>query len=400
MKIDKENIADLAIFGGKTEFSEPLFVGRPNIGNREKFLEYVNQILDTCWLTNAGPLVAEFELRIAELLGVKHCIAMCNGTVALEITIRATRMKGEVIVPSFTFVATAHALQWQEITPIFCDIQPGTYHIDPSSIERMITPKTTGIIGVHLWGQPCNIELLTEIAERHQLQLIFDAAHAFGSSYKGKMIGNFGKAEVFSFHATKCLNTFEGGLIATNDDKLATQIRLMKNFGFAGYDYVVDLGTNGKMSEICAGMGLVNLDAFSEIIEHNHRNYLHYKKELVDVPGISVLNYDEKEKNNYQYIVLDIDERKAHLSRDQLLKILHQEKVLARRYFYPGAHRHEPYVSYFPHAGMLLPETERASERTLCMPTGTSIGAEEIEKMAELLKFSIKNSSEIRKRLV
>ncbi|MEI2422502.1 DegT/DnrJ/EryC1/StrS family aminotransferase, partial [Arthrospira platensis SPKY2] len=174
---------------------------------------------------------------------------MCNGTIALEILIRATELKGEVIVPSFTFIATAHALQWQEITPVFCDIDPKTHTLDPLAVEKMITPRTSGIIGVHVWGQPCNIEALTEIANQHNLKLVFDASHAFGCSYQGTMIGNFGEAEVFSFHATKFVNTFEGGAVVTNNDELAAKIRLMKNFGFAGFDNVIYIGTNGKMDE-------------------------------------------------------------------------------------------------------------------------------------------------------
>ena len=181
---------------------------------------------------------------------------MCNATVALEIAIRAMGMSGEVIVPSFTFVATAHALQWQEITPVFCDIDPRTHNLDPNRIEEMITPRTTGIIGVHVWGRPCAVDALAEIAQRRHLKLLFDAAHAFGCSYQGQMIGNFGDAEVFSFHATKFFNTFEGGAVVTNDDELAAKMRLMKNFGFHGYDNVIYVGTNGKMSEVSAAMGL------------------------------------------------------------------------------------------------------------------------------------------------
>ncbi|TAM01379.1 MAG: aminotransferase class I/II-fold pyridoxal phosphate-dependent enzyme, partial [Pusillimonas sp.] len=203
--------ADLAINGAPPAFEKPLHVGRPNIGNREAFLQRVNQILDNQWLTNNGPMVQEFERRIAAHLGVKHCIAMCNGTVALEIAIRALGLEGEVIVPSWTFVATAHALYWQGITPVFADIDPTTHNLDPAAVRRMITPRTTGIIGVHLWGRAAPIDELQTIADEHGLKLLFDAAHAFGSTYKGQTIGRFGACEVLSFHATKSFNTFEGG---------------------------------------------------------------------------------------------------------------------------------------------------------------------------------------------
>ena len=216
-----KKVEELRIFGGTPAFSEKLHVGRPNIGNRGRLLERINDILDKRWLTNAGPYVQELEQRVAEIAGTRHCIAMCNGTVALEIAIRASGLRGEVIVPSMTFVATAHALQWQEITPVFCDIDPQTYNLDPHSVEKMITPRTTGIIGVHLFGRPCDIEALDRIARQHNLKLLYDAAHALGCSYHGRPIGSFGDAEMFSFHATKFLNTFEGGAIVTNDDGLA-----------------------------------------------------------------------------------------------------------------------------------------------------------------------------------
>lgn len=195
----KQSIIDLAIFGGNTEFESPLHVGRPNIGNRDYFLSQVNEVLDNRWLTNSGPKVNEFERKIADYIGVKHAIAITNGTVALELLIRAAGIKGEVIIPSFTFVACAHAFQWQEIKPVFCDIDPNTHNIDPAEIEKHITPNTTAIMGVHLWGRPCNIEVLEQIAQKHNLKLMFDASHAFACSHNGKMIGNFGIGEVFSF---------------------------------------------------------------------------------------------------------------------------------------------------------------------------------------------------------
>ena len=251
----KQAVEQLALFGGRPAFDEPLHVGRPNIGNREQLLARFNDMLDRRWLSNNGRYVQEFEQRIATLLGVRHCIAMCNATVALEIAIRALGLHGEVIVPSYTFIATAHALQWQQITPVFCDVDAHTHNIDPARVEALITPRTTGIVGVHVWGNTCDLLALEEIARRHKLRLLYDAAHAFACSWGGRMIGNFGDAEVFSFHATKFLNTFEGGAVVTNDDQLAHIIRLMKNFGFVNYDQVEYIGTNGKMSEIAAAMG-------------------------------------------------------------------------------------------------------------------------------------------------
>jgi dTDP-4-amino-4,6-dideoxygalactose transaminase len=393
------NLAELAIFGGIPTFAEKLHVGRPNIGDRQRFLERVNDILDRCWLTNAGPYVQELEHKLANMLGVKHCIAMCNGTVALEIAIRAVGLTGEVIVPSMTFIATAHALQWQEITPVFCDIDPETYNLDPNRIEDMITPRTTGIIGVHLWSRPCDVERLAEIAERHDLRLLYDAAHAFGCSYQGQMIGSFGDAEVFSFHATKFFNTLEGGAVVTNDDELAAKIRLMKNFGFAGYDNVIYIGTNGKMNEMSAAMGLTLLESLDELIAVNYHNYKQYRQELAGIPGIKQITYDEMERCNYQYIVLEVDEAVTSISRDQLVDILWAENVIARRYFYPGCHRMEPYRSYFPHAGLLLPETEKVVRRILSLPTGTAIGPDDVSRICQIIRLVVTNGKEVRERL-
>ncbi len=391
----KLSVEDLAILGGAPAFDAPLHVGRPNIGDRERLLARINDMLDRRWLTNHGRYVQEFEQRIAEMTGVAHCIAICNATIALEIAIRALDLRGEVIIPSFTFVATAHALQWQEITPVFCDIDPRTHTLDPNQVERLITPRTTGIIGVHVWGRACDVEALSEIAERRNLKLLFDAAHAFACSHHGKMIGNFGNAEVFSFHATKFLNAFEGGAIVTNDELLAKRIRLMQNFGFADYDDVIYVGTNGKLTEPAAAMGLTSLESCAEIIEVNRQNYARYRERLADIPGISMVTYDETERCNYQYLVVEVDEVVAGMSRDDLHRVLWKENVLARRYFYPGCHRMEPYRSYFPHAGLLLPHTERLTTQVLSLPTGTAVDVEDIDTVCEIIRLAVANSTAI-----
>ena len=391
---------DLAIFGKPPAFAEKVHVGRPNIGNREHLLARINDMLDRVWFTNNGPYVQEFETKLAAFVGVRHCVAMCNGTVALEIAIRALGLKGEVIVPSFTFIATAHALQWQEITPVFCDIDPRTHNLDPGQVEKMITPRTSGIIGVHTWGRPCDVDALEVIARRRNLQLLFDAAHAFGCSYKGKSIGGFGRCEVFSFHATKFFNTFEGGAILTNDEVLAEKVRLMHNFGFRGYDNVIYIGTNGKMTEVCATMGLTSLESVDEFIKTNRRNHSAYRRELDGIPGVSVMVYDERERANYQYVVLEVDERTAGLTRDELVEVLFAENVLARRYFFPGCHRMEPYRSYFPHAALILPETERLCRRVMVLPNGTSVDEPAISQICQIIRTAVSNAPAVRAQVV
>jgi dTDP-4-amino-4,6-dideoxygalactose transaminase len=395
----KNTLDDLAIFGSTPAFAEKLYVGRPNVGDRARLFERMNDMLDRRWLTNNGRYVQELEARLAGMMGVKHCVAMCNATIGLEIAVRALGLRGEVIVPSFTFVATAHALQWQEITPIFCDVDPKTHNVDPASVEQMITPRTSGIIGVHLWGRACPVEELAQIARRHDLRLVYDAAHAFACSHGGRMIGGFGDAEVFSFHATKFFNSFEGGAVTTNDDELAAKMRLMKNFGFAGYDRVIYIGTNGKMSEVAAAMGLTSLESIDEFIAVNRANYLRYRDGLEDLPGVRVVTYDEADRNNYQYVVLEIDETRAGVSRDELMQILWAENVVARRYFYPGCHRMEPYRSYYPHAGLVLPVTEQLVGQTLLLPNGTAVGESEIDEICALVRLAITHGAEAAERL-
>jgi len=389
-------IARLAVFGGPPTFKQMLHVGRPNLGDRDRLLARMNDMLDRRWLTNAGPFVQEFERRIAAHIGVKHCIAMCNATVALEIAIRAAGLRGEVIVPSYTFIATAHALQWQEITPVFCDLDPRTHNIDPARVEVLITPLTSGIIGVHVWGRPCPIDELTSIAREHELTLMFDAAHAFGCTYKGRRIGGFGLCEVLSFHATKFLNSFEGGAVVTNDDEVAKKIRLMKNFGFEGYDNVSYIGTNGKLTEVCAAMGLTNLECVDQFLAANKRNHASYQDGLQGIDGLRLIKYDSGETYNYQYIVVEVDPIITGLGRDELVAVLHAENVLARKYFWPGCHRMEPYRSYFPHAKLLLPETEKLAARIIVLPTGTAVGPNEIGKICEIIRTAVADGDSVR----
>lgn len=379
-----ETLADLAINGAPPAFSEPVHVGRPNIAGREVFMQLAGQIFDRRWLTNDGPLVRAFEERVADYLGVGHCVAMCNGTVALEIAIRALEMEGEVIVPSYTFIATAHALYWQGITPVFADIDPKTHNLDPEAVRRMITPRTSGIIGVHLWGRPAPVEALDEIAAEHGLKLLFDAAHAFGCDHKGCKIGGFGQAEVLSFHATKFFNTFEGGAVVTNDDELAAKMRLMRNFGFSGLDNVIHPGTNGKMTEICAAMGLANFGHLDTVVDTNRRNYRAYREALAGIRGISLLEQDTT-GGNCQYVVIEVASD-CPATRDDIVAALHAENVLARRYFWPGCHRMRPYRDLFPHAGLVLPHTEAVADRVIVLPTGMTVGASDVLTIASVIR--------------
>jgi len=366
--------------------NKTLHVGAPNIGDRELFDHLVNQIFDRRWFTNNGLVVQQLEEKLKEYLGVKHCFTVCNATVGLQLVCHALELTGQVIVPGYTFVATPHAAHWEGLDIVFADVDLQTHTICPESISAAITEKTSAILAVHVWGHPCEVEKIDDIAAKHGLKVIYDSAHAFGCQHKGQMIGNFGQCEVFSFHATKFFNTFEGGAITTNDDELAEKIRLMRNFGFAGVDDVVYLGTNAKMPEINAAMGLSVYANLNDILATNQRNYLSYKKRLSHIPGIRLFDYDHLEKINWQYIVLEIDSLSFGATRDQVCALLHESDIRARRYFYPGCHRMEPYRSINQHCSRELPNTEKLCDSVLVLPTGSTVNEADIEVVCDLIE--------------
>lgn len=379
-----------------------LHVGGPNVGDRQVFDRLVDEIFERRWFTNGGVVEQEFESKLCAYLNVKHCIPVCNATIGLQLACHAMELDGQVILPAFTFVATPHAVQWERLQPVFADVDPLTHTLCPDSVESLITPKTSAIIGVHVWGNPCQTERLEQIAARNNIPIFYDAAHAFGCSHMGKMIGNFGRCEVFSFHATKFFNTFEGGAIATNDDDLAKKIRLMKNFGFAGMDHVIHLGTNAKMTEICAAMGISLFARLDELLEINQARYLQYRKRLDGIPGLTVFSYDQQEKTNWQYIVLQIDESEFGESRDQVFERLLQNDIRARRYFHPGCHNMEPYKSARSspdkkqtpnHPDPNLRNTDRLCQTILCLPTGGSLSESDVDRVCETIKIGQQSKS-------
>ena len=395
----KQTIDDLAILGGSPAFTEELHVGRPNLGDRQLLMDRIDRILDSRRLTNNGDCVRELESRIADYVGVKHCVAVCNGTIALSILVRAAGLSGKVVVPSFTFVATVHALQWQEITPVFCDIDPQTHTLDPQCLDARISPEISGVIGVHTWGHTRYIDSIVDVARRHKVFLAFDAAHAFGCSQHSQRVGGFGEAEVFSFHATKFFNTFEGGAITTNNNELAEKSRLMRNFGFSGFDNVIHLGINGKMTEVSAAMGLSMLPRLDELLAINRENFGYYEQGVGGLSAFHLIGFDGGEESNYQYVVLEIDPEVAGLDRDEVLDVLHAENVIARRYFYPGCHQMEPYKQIDPNAGAYLPRTAEAVKKTLVLPTGDQIDRDDIAEICQVLSLVCDHGSEIRERL-
>ena len=366
-------------------FPEAKHVGRPVVLDPENFMRRVQGVVDRCWLTNDGPEVQEFEQRVAAHIGVRHCVATSNGTVALSLTAQCLQLKGEIIVPSFTFIATPHAFASIGLTPRFADVDPETGCIDVESIRKMISPATTAIAGVHLWGHTCEVEKLQQLADDHNLKLLFDASHAFGTTRNGVYVGGFGEAETFSFHATKYINAAEGGAVTTNSDALAARLRAARNFGFTGVDQVEHLGINAKMSELSAAMGNASLDTYTRRLTINEQNFKNYQQHLEGIAGLEMVKFPQAEVNNYQYVVIKIDSASFGCDRDQLLSTLVQHNILARRYFYPGCHRAEPYASA-THSP--LPNTDSLSNQVLSLPTGPDVCEEDVVKICKVIRVS------------
>ncbi|GAA0358063.1 dTDP-4-dehydro-6-deoxyglucose aminotransferase [Actinoallomurus spadix] len=391
----KQKVDDLALFGGPAAFLHPLFVGRPSIGDRARLLERLNWALDNKWLTNGGPLLREFEERVADLAGVRNCVATCNATTALQLMYRAMELSGEVVMPSMTFIATAHAARMAGLEPVFCDIDPVTGCIDPREAEAAVTSRTSAIVGVHLFGRPSPIDELAKVAAEHGLRLAFDAAHALGCGYQGRRIGGFGAAEVFSFHATKVVNTFEGGAVVTDDDALAQHLRSLNAFGAGADGRIERVGTNAKMSEAAAAMGLTSLDAFDQTVRHNRANHALYRSELLGVDGVSVFSFDEDESPNCQYVVVTIDEAVTGIHRDLLMRVLRAENVVPQRYFSPACHQVEPYRSERP---VELPHTERLADQVLVLPTGPAVTGEDIRRVCDIVRCAVLRGRRVTER--
>ena len=388
----------LALLGGDPAFPKPLAVGAPIVEpeTRERYHRLMAEAFERNWLTNDGPLVRQLEEEIARLHGVRHCALVCNATIAQVLLLRALDLQGEVVLPSFTFVATAHACVWQGLTPVFCDVSPDSLMAGPAEVERALTPGTRAVIGVHLFGNVCDAEGLASTCARHGLVLVFDAAHAFGCSRGETPIGSSGRAEILSFHATKAFSTFEGGAVLTNDPDLDARIRALRNFGFRGYDDVAWLGLNGKLPESSAALGLASLPVLEERRVRCRAIYELYRDRLRDVPGVEVLAVGKEGRSNYHYVPVLVDAEAFGVSRDLLYRLLWAENVLARRYFHPGLHRMAAYAKGVPTVS--LPVTEGVSERILCLPSGFADPIPTVEKIVALFREARTRAEELRRR--
>jgi len=378
--------SDLAICGAVPAFERPLHVGRPWSPGRQRFLELVSGIFEREWLTNDGPLVRELEREVARFLGVRNCVAMCNGTAAIEVAARALGMAGEVIVPAYTFVATAHAISWQGMTPVFADIDPVTHQVDPDCVRRLVTPRTGGIVAVNIWGAAADADALERIALDFRLPLLMDSAHGFGTEARGCRLGSRGHAEVFSFHATKSFHSFEGGAVTTNDDALATRMREMRAFGLASPECSAREGINAKMTEVCAAMGLANLDHVLAGIDASCRVGSLYRELLDAVPGVRMYRHPEGCRSNWQYVIIEVGAQSAS-TRDEMVQALRADGVLARRYFWPACHRMEPYVGRPQHLPHPLPHTDAVAARVIALPAGPSLSERDVVTVCEIIRI-------------
>jgi len=395
---DKTRIDDLAVFGGTPAFESPLPVGQLYLPDWTDFERLFRGIFARRYFTNHGPLVRELDERIAAYLGVRHATNVTNGTVALMIALRALDLRGEVIVPSFTFPATVQAISWAGLTPVFCDVDPATHMLTAENVRKLIGPRTSGVLGVHLWGRACDPDALQKLCLENNLRLLFDAAHAFSCTWNGHRIGGLGDVECFSLHATKLLSAMEGGCLTTNDDGLAARIRTIRNFHVSESFVQVSLRINGKMTEAQAGMALLSLDMLPAVLERNQCVFDIYSRYAQTWCGLRLLEAPLGETWNHQYCVLEVDARLAGLERDELLEVLRSEGVLARRYFYPGLHRLPPYFAR-PEHGNVLPVTDELCKTVMQLPLGARVSARDAERVGRLLGFVLEHGTEIRKRL-
>lgn len=345
----------------------PVWVSRPDLPPLEELLPDLHAIWDSHVLTNAGPYHQRFEQALQSFLGCPHVALCCNGTLALVIALQSLRIAGEVITTPYSFVATAHALVWNGITPVFVDIDPQTCNIDPNSIEAAITPRTTAILAVHCYGQPCDVQAIQAIADLYNLRVIYDGAHAFGVEDDGGSLLRHGDLTITSFHATKVFTTFEGGAIVCPDAKHKQRIDYLKNFGFASETKVVAPGINGKMNEFSAALGLLQLKHFARHIAHRQCIDSVLREALQDIPGIRCLRFDRARRHNYAYFPILVGPEYP-LPRDVLYDRLKARGFYCRRYFYPLITEFSPYRS-LPHANPdRLPNARRLSEQVLCLP--------------------------------
>ena len=388
-----------AILGAPPAFGEQVFISRPLIPDKDELFAEYEKILSSRWLTNNGSYLQEFEKQLSKFLEVEKCSVFCNGTLALQLAIQGLRLGGEVITTPFTFPATVHALYWNNIKPVFCDVDPKTYNIDVNKIESLINPNTTGILPVHVFGNPCNVFLIEKIANNYGLKVIYDSAHAFGVRYDGKSIGNFGNASMFSFHATKSFNTLEGGAIASPDISLINRLSSYKNFGIVDEEHIIGPGVNGKMNEFQAAFGLLNLKKINIEIENRATLTKKYIENLKKTEGLSFQFFDSTVERNYQYFTIKVDSELFGLSRDELHLALKKENIITRKYFYPLCSNYSCYHALPSASKDSLPEANKLATSILCLPLHGELKEDAVLKIVDCIENCHHHAREIRNKI-
>ncbi|WP_407426274.1 DegT/DnrJ/EryC1/StrS family aminotransferase [Arcticibacter sp.] len=350
-------------------------VTKPYLPQIKEYDSYINSIWERQWLTNNGPLVNELELRLKRYLNLDHMLYISNGTMALQIAIKALGLQGDIITTPFSYVATTSSIVWEGCNPVFVDIKPGTFNINPANIEAAITPETSAILATHVFGVPCNIDAIQDIAARHGLKVIYDAAHCFGVKYKGRSVFEYGDISTTSFHATKLFHTVEGGAVFTQCPELLKKMAFIRNFGHNGPDDFAELGINGKNSEFHAAMGLCNLNHIDEILSKRKELYLHYR-EILSGLDVSFQELNDERDYNFAYFPVLFASEALML---RCMEVLAQEKIYCRRYFYPSLAT-LPYVSK-----PSLPVCESVVKRVVCLPLYHTLTSSDTEMIARIM---------------
>lgn len=364
----------------------PIYITRPNLPPLEKLQPYLEEIWNNRILTNNGPFHQRFEKELGNYLEVEQVNLFANATLALVVGLQALHITGEVITTPFSFVATTHALKWNGITPVFCDIEEKTLNIDPNKIEALITPTTTAIMPVHVYGHPCDTEKIQRIADNYGLKVIYDAAHAFGVKVENKNLLLEGDMSILSFHGTKLFTTFEGGAIITKDEKLKKRIDFLKNFGFADEVTVIAPGINGKMNELQAVIGLLGLEIVDDEIKNRKKVYDYYLNKLKNVKGIKIFEEFPSVKHNHAYFPILIDEKDFEVNREQVYEELKNNNIFSRRYFYPLISNMPSYRALLSANKDNLPVANKIAEQILCLPIYGKLELDAVINIVEKLQ--------------
>lgn len=365
---------------------DPIYVTRPFLPPMEEFIPYLKKIWDSHKLTNEGPFHQELEKELSKYLGVKYISLFSNGTLALVTALQTLKITGEVITTPFSFVATTHSLWWNNIKPVFVDIDPNTFNIDAEKIESAITPNTTAILPVHVYGNPCNVKRIKEIADKYGIKVIYDACHTFGVEVAETPVLNYGDLSVMSFHATKTYNTFEGGAIISHDETTKKRIDNLKNFGFLDETVVVTPGINAKMNEFQASLGLLQLKYIDSAIALRREKVFLYRNLLKGINGLTYLNDFNLVKHSYSYFPVLIRKHFFGISRDDVYNHLKKNNIFTRRYFYPLICQFPTYRNLESSQPGRMPVAERITEEVLCLPLYPDLDNSDIEEICSLIK--------------